>query len=60
MTDEATLAAVDRINQAIARIEAAVTSQQQASAALHARHIALRTRVGEALDALDALVEDDD
>jgi hypothetical protein len=58
MTDEAQPPALDRIDRALARITAAAERHQAASAALAARHTALRLRIGEALDALDAVLED--
>lgn len=45
----------DRIDAALARIERAVAARDQAAAALTARHASLRSKVGEAIAALDAL-----
>lgn len=48
--------AVERIDRAITRIEAAVAARDQASDALTRRHEALRTRMSEAIAALDSVV----
>lgn len=45
--------ATDRIEAAIARIEAAVTTRGDTADALAARHAALRARMAEAVAALD-------
>ena len=48
--------ALDRIDHAIARIEAAVTTRARADAAAARRHEALRSRVSQAIAALDTLI----
>jgi hypothetical protein len=45
----------DRIDAALARIERALAARDQVSQDLKARHDALRSKVGEAIAALDAL-----
>ena len=49
--------ALDRIDRAIARIEAAVAARAQHDDAINARHDALRGRVTQAIAALDALID---
>jgi hypothetical protein len=56
MADVSPPAALDRIERAIARIEAAVSNRDRANAALARRHDVLRTRVQGALDELDAII----
>jgi hypothetical protein len=51
------LSALDRIDSAIARIEAAVTARVRADAAATRRHEALRSRVSQAIAALDTLID---
>lgn len=46
----------DRIEQALARIEAAATARAYASARLARRHAVLRERMEEAVAAIDALI----
>jgi hypothetical protein len=45
----------DRIDAALARIERAVSARDKGLQDLKTRHESLRTRVGEAISALDAL-----
>lgn len=59
MTNEAPSDAVDRIDRALTRIEAAARQNQSTRIALRARHDALRHQVGDALAALDALIAAD-
>ncbi|MET0308110.1 MAG: hypothetical protein ABW023_05330 [Sphingomonas sp.] len=46
----------DRIEQALARIEAAATARAYTSARLARRHAVLRERMEEAVAAIDALI----
>lgn len=48
--------AFDRIDRALARIEAAARARRGETQALARRHAALRDEVGEAVQALDALL----
>ena len=48
--------AIDRIDRALARIEAAATARTAANTALIRRHETLRTRMAEAVAALDAVI----
>ena len=48
--------ALDRIDRAIARIEAAAAARHKEHAALAGRHDALRRRIGEAIGALDDVI----
>jgi len=52
-----TSSALDRIDQAIARIEAAVAARVRADAATARRHDALRSRVAQAIATLDTLID---
>lgn len=54
---EATSPALDRIERAIARIEAAAAKRAFDADALQRRHATLRERVEQAIEALDALIE---
>lgn len=56
MTDDPHGAAVARIEQALSRIERATEGRIQANRALASRHSALRTRIGDAIGALDAVI----
>jgi len=56
MAEETSPAAVERIERAIARIEAAVTDREHANAALAERHEALRLRIEDAIRDLDAVI----
>ena len=49
-------AAVDRIDAAIARIEAAITARARSSDSLAKRHAALKARMAEAVAALDDVI----
>lgn len=49
--------ALDRIDRALARIEAAATLRDTNRATLIARHETLRRRIAEAIAALDAALE---
>ena len=53
MADETPPPALDRIDRAIARIEAAVAGRDRATEAAVRRHAALRTRIEHAVAALD-------
>ena len=48
--------ATDRIDAAIARIEAAIDSRAVAAEKLSRRHAALKARMAEAVDALDEVI----
>ncbi|WP_213980051.1 hypothetical protein [Sphingomonas sp. dw_22] len=50
------ISAADRIEQALARIEAAATARAYANARLARRHALLRERMEEAVAAIDALI----
>ena len=50
-------AALDRIERALARIEAAAAARDTARLALQKRHETLRLRMGEAIAAIDSLIE---
>jgi hypothetical protein len=56
MTEAAT-SPVDRIERALARIEAAAHERFSAEQAMALRHETLRTRMADAIAALDALIE---
>ena len=51
-----TPSAVDRIDVAIARIEAQIAQRTQAADALATRHAALKARMAEAVAALDDVI----
>ena len=51
---------LDRINTAIARIEAATTEKTRATEHLARRHAALRTRMADAITALDQIIAQDE
>ena len=53
MANQAELSAADRIDRAIARIEAASQARQASIVSLTARHSGLRSRIAEAVAALD-------
>lgn len=53
---EAAPPALDRIERALARIEAAATRRAFDADALARRHAALREKVEDAIDALDSLI----
>ena len=55
MTDTS-IAAVDRIDRALSRIEAAAAARDTSVVALTRRHEALRSRMAEAVAALDAVI----
>ncbi|WP_066651216.1 MULTISPECIES: hypothetical protein [Sphingomonas] len=57
MTEEK-LAATDRIDRALTRIDTAIAARAEAHQALIRRHAALRARMGEAIEALDKLLAD--
>ena len=59
MADTPAPGALDRIERALARIETAATARDAARAALQQRHETLRTRMGEAIAALDAVIARD-
>ena len=52
-----TSSALDRIDRAVARIEAAVAARVRADAAAARRHEALRSRVTQAIATLDTLID---
>ncbi|SOB87779.1 hypothetical protein SAMN06297144_2916 [Sphingomonas guangdongensis] len=56
MTDAPPTDALDRIDSALARIEAAASRYRDLLSASEARNDALRTRVAEAIATLDALI----
>ena len=56
MADDSS-SALDRIDRAIARIEAAAAARARHDGVLNARHDALRGRVTQAIAALDALID---
>jgi len=49
--------ALDRIDRALARIEAAATARDASSKSLVERHETLRNRMAEAIAALDAVID---
>jgi len=55
---EEKLAAVDRIDRALTRIDTAIAAHAEAHRTLLRRHAALRARMAEAIDALDKLLAD--
>lgn len=56
MADDS-LSALDRIDHAIARIEAAVAARLRADGAVERRHETLRSRVAQAIATLDTLID---
>lgn len=54
---DASQSALDRIERALARIETAAGRRAFAADALARRHTALREKVEDAIDALDAMME---
>jgi uncharacterized protein YhaN len=50
------LTATDRIDAAIARIEAAIDTRARAAEKLSQRHAALKARMAEAVSALDEVI----
>ena len=56
MADETPPPALDRIDRAIARIEAAVAERARATEAAAHRHTALRTRIEQAISTLDDVI----
>ena len=57
-TEPAVVPLIDRLEQALARIEAGIAAQASAIAAAEARHAALKAAASEAVAALDAMVGD--
>ena len=57
-TESAVVPLIDRLEQALARIEAGIAAQASAVAAAEARHAALKAAANEAVAALDAIVGD--
>lgn len=57
MADASPPTALDRIDRALARIEAAATQRDTSRARLIARHEALRRHMAEAVTALDAVID---
>ncbi|MEH3039563.1 MAG: hypothetical protein PGN21_05800 [Sphingomonas paucimobilis] len=56
MSDTPHAAAIARIDRALERIERAATAQRETTRALASRHGALRSRIGDAIGALDAVI----
>ncbi len=56
MNDDPHGAAVARIERALSRIERAADGRTRATRTLASRHAALRTRIGDAIGALDAVI----
>jgi hypothetical protein len=56
MADETPPPALDRIDRAIARIEAAVADRDRVAEAAVRRHAALRARIEEAVSTLDDVI----
>ncbi|WP_353204942.1 hypothetical protein [Sphingomonas sp.] len=57
MSEPSRPTALDRIDRALARIEVAATLRDTSHARLIARHATLRSRMAEAIAALDAVLE---
>lgn len=57
MADASPPTALDRIDRALARIEAAIVARDASRERLIARHETLRSRMAEAIAALDAVIE---
>lgn len=57
MDDKTTHPALSRIDRAIQRIERATATSRVESARLQDRHAALRARIGEAIAALDGVID---
>jgi hypothetical protein len=56
MADTTTSSTLDRIDRALERIEAAAAARTASNTALQKRHEKLRTRMAEAVAALDAVI----
>lgn len=56
MNDHAHDAAIARIEQALVRIERASESQAVRNRTLATRHAALRSRIGDAIGAIDSVI----
>ncbi|KQM41444.1 hypothetical protein [Sphingomonas sp. Leaf10] len=56
MNDDPHADAIARIDRALVRIERAAQSQAFENHTLAARHAALRTRIGDAIGALDSVI----
>ena len=56
MSDTPQAATIARIDRALERIERAAQTQVKANRTLESRHAALRTRIGDAIGALDAVI----
>ncbi|OYY67360.1 hypothetical protein [Sphingomonas sp. 28-63-12] len=56
MADEHPLSAIDRIDLALVRIEAALADRPPADSGLADRHAVLKQRMAEAITALDAIL----
>ncbi|KQM18611.1 hypothetical protein ASE73_07165 [Sphingomonas sp. Leaf24] len=56
MNDDAQDAAIARIEQALVRIERASESQAVRNRTLATRHTALRSRIGDAIGAIDSVI----
>ncbi len=56
MADETPPAALDRIDRALARIDAALAARTRASEDMIRRHAALRARMEDAVAALDDVI----
>lgn len=57
MADASPPTALDRIDRALDRIEAAIVARDASRERLIARHETLRSRMAEAISALDAVIE---
>ncbi|PTS84598.1 hypothetical protein DBR17_07750 [Sphingomonas sp. HMWF008] len=57
MADASPPTALDRIDRALDRIEAAIVARDASRERLIARHETLRSRMAEAIAALDAVIE---
>ena len=60
MVDEALPPALERIDHALARIEAAGRRSADLRRAIELRHTALRARIVDAIDALDTMIAEAD
>jgi hypothetical protein len=56
MADETPPSALDRIDRALARIDAALAARTRASEEMIRRHAALRARMEDAVSALDDVI----
>lgn len=56
MSDTPHAATIARIDRALERIERAAQARTDATRAMASRHAALRSRIGDAIGALDAVI----